>query len=156
MKNLHHFDLELNWSSDFNDLSSEHVRVNKNHIVAIQHKPVLHISAAKAFKGDADLYNPEDLLLSSIASCHMMSYLYCCSQENIVIKSYSDKATGILEVNMDGSGNFVRVVLNPVVIIEDSEKVELARLLHVRANKLCFIANSCNFPVVHNASILIY
>lgn len=155
MKNSHRFELVLNWSSDSNDLSSNQGRGHKNHTVEIQHKPVLHISAAKAFKGDLNLYNPEDLLLSSIASCHMMSYLYCCAQEGIVIKSYSDKAEGILEVNIDGSGCFVQVVLNPVVIIEDNEKLELARLLHIRANKLCFIANSCNFQVVHNVSILV-
>lgn len=155
MKNSHRFELVLNWSSDSNDLSSNQGRGYKNHTVEIQHKPVLHVSAAKAFKGDLNLYNPEDLLLSSIASCHMMSYLYCCAQEGVVIKSYSDKAEGILEVNMDGSGRFVQVVLNPVVIIENNEKLELARLLHFRANKLCFIANSCNFQVVHNVSILV-
>jgi len=54
----------------------------KSHHIAIEGKADLQVSAAKAFKGDPALYNPEDLLLSSLISCHMMSYLYVCYPGN--------------------------------------------------------------------------
>jgi organic hydroperoxide reductase OsmC/OhrA len=38
------------------------------------------------------LYNPEDMLLSSVVSCHMMSYLYVCEQNGIEVLSYTDSA----------------------------------------------------------------
>lgn len=154
MTYYHRFELDLNWTLDSNNNASKNGRVSRNHTVEIKDKPVLNVSAAKAFKGDASLYNPEDLLLSSVASCHMMSYLYCCAQEGLTVKSYSDNAEAILEVDSDGSGRIVKVMLYPLVTIEDSDKIELAELLHFKANKLCFIANSCNFPVEHNATIV--
>ncbi len=55
-----------------------------------------------------------------------------------------------LEVTPDGSGRFTEVVLNPKVIIANAERIEEALALHKEANQLCFIANSCNFPILHN------
>ena len=68
----HLFKATLNWTS----VSK---RYTKSHQISIDGKDILDVSAAKAFKGDPNLYNPEDLFLSSVVSCHMMSYLYVCS-----------------------------------------------------------------------------
>ncbi|OXB24119.1 osmotically inducible protein OsmC [Flavobacterium tructae] len=125
---------------------------SKSHQITIEGKPVLKVSAAKAFKGDPELYNPEDLLLSSLVSCHMMSYLYVCSQNGIEVLEYSDHAEATLEVSPDGSGRFVAVHLNPKVKIANADQIEQANALHTKANQLCFIANSCNFPVSHHGS----
>ena len=148
----HLFKARLNWTSNQNSEDSTNKIYSKSHQIIIEGKPVLDVSAAKAFKGDPQLYNPEDLLLSSLVSCHMMSYLYVCAQNGIEVLEYSDNAEATLEVNPDGSGRFVEVRLNPKVKISNSDKIELALELHTKANQLCFIANSCNFPVLHNAS----
>ncbi|WP_456313801.1 OsmC family protein [Pseudomonas shirazensis] len=148
----HLFKAEAKWTSKQiqEDLTKKFY--SKSHKINIEGKPILNVSAAKAFKGDPELYNPEDLLLSSLVSCHMMSYLYVCSQNGIEVLEYSDNAEAILEVSPDGSGRFVEVVLNPKVKISNLDKIELAIELHTKANQLCFIANSCNFPVLHEAS----
>ncbi|MGA9639049.1 MAG: OsmC family protein [Flavobacterium sp.] len=124
-------------------------KYSKRHTISIEGKPILNVSAAKVFKGDSNLYNPEDLLLSSLVSCHMMSYLYVCSQNGIEVLSYVDNAEATLEVSADGSGRFVEVRLFPKVSISQKEKMDLALDLHKKANQLCFIANSCNFPILH-------
>lgn len=123
---------------------------NRNHTISIAGKQILNVSAAKAFKGDSNLYNPEDMLLASLVSCHMMSYLYVCNQNGIEVLEYSDEAVATLVVESDGSGRFTEVILNPKVIITQADKKEEALSLHKKANELCFIANSCNFPVYHN------
>lgn len=148
----HLFKATANWISNQNPLDSTKRFYSKSHKISIEGKPVLNVSAAKAFKGDPELYNPEDLLLSSLVSCHMMSYLYVCSQNGIEVLNYSDNAEATLEVNPDGSGRFTEVRLNPKVVIGNSDQIELALELHTKANQLCFIANSCNFPVLHHAS----
>lgn len=125
---------------------------SRNHSISIEGKPDLNISAAKAFKGDAQLYNPEDMLLASLLSCHMMSYLYVCAQSGIEVMSYTDDAVATLEVSEDGSGRFTEVTLNPKVIIVQADRIEEALALHKKANELCFIANSCNFPIHHNST----
>jgi organic hydroperoxide reductase OsmC/OhrA len=147
----HLFKTQLNWIYKSQTESKKRF-YSKTHQIKIEGKPVLDISAAKAFKGDPELYNPEDLFLSSLVSCHMMSYLYVCSQNGIEVLEYSDNAEATLEVNADGSGRFVEVRLNPKVVISNLEQIELALELHTKANQLCFIANSCNFPVLHSAS----
>lgn len=146
----HLFKVDLDWASNKGEVPKN--RYTKSHTLSIDGKPDLSVSAAKAFKGDPSLYNPEDLLLSSLVSCHMMSYLYCCSQNNVEVLYYKDQAEAILEVDGDGSGRIVKVILNPVVTVADSSQMELALSLHKKANELCFIANSCNFLVVHQPS----
>jgi len=152
MTSKHLFKAAINWSSNQNQEQSGRKFYSKNHQIKIEGKRTLDVSAAKAFKGDPELYNPEDLLLSSLVSCHMMSYLYVCSQNGIEVVDYSDNAEAILEVASDGSGRFTEVRLNPKVKIANADKIQEALELHTKANKLCFIANSCNFPVVHNAT----
>lgn len=148
----HIFKAVLNWTSNKSQEETISKFYSKNHQIKIEGKPVLDVSAAKAFKGDPSLYNPEDLLLSSLVSCHMMSYLYVCSQNGIEVLEYSDNAEATLEVSPDGSGRFTEVRLKPKVKISNPDKIELAVELHTKANQLCFIANSCNFPVFHEAS----
>ncbi|MEP5341894.1 MAG: OsmC family protein [Algibacter sp.] len=152
----HIFKAKVNWELSKGETTESPKTFSRNHIVEIDNKKNdLKVSAAKMFRGDASLYNPEDLLLSALASCHMMSYLYVCSQNNIKVLSYTDNAEAVLEVESSGSGHFTKVILNPVVTIKDETKKELALSLHEKANSLCFIANSCNFPIVHDAQVLI-
>jgi organic hydroperoxide reductase OsmC/OhrA len=145
----HLFKATLNWTSVPKETISTSKKYTKTHQIAIEGKEMLNVSAAKVFKGDPALYNPEDLLLSSVVSCHMMSYLYVCSQNGIDVVSYQDNAEGTLEVSENGSGRFTEIRLYPKVIIKQNEKINEALNLHVKANELCFIANSCNFPIVH-------
>ena len=93
----HLFKARLNWTSKQNHEESSKRFYSKTHQIKIEGKAVLDVSAAKAFKGDPELYNPEDLLLSSLVSCHMMSYLYVCSQNGIEVINYLDNAEATLE-----------------------------------------------------------
>lgn len=144
------FKVQAKWSAkDALDISVN----GKTHQIFIDKKTPLTISAAKAFKGDETKYNPEDLLLSALSSCHMMSYFYVCTQNGIELIEYTDEAIGVLELKPDGSGAFISVELHPVVTISKHDMLEKALKLHIEANKLCFIANSCNFPITHNAIV---
>lgn len=152
----HIFKAQVNWELPAGETTKSPKTFSRNHSVNIAHKNAdLKVSAAKMFRGDASLYNPEDLLLSALASCHMMSYLYVCSQNNIEVLSYIDNAEAFLEVASTGSGHFKKAILNPVVTIKDETKKALAFRLHDKANGLCFIANSCNFKITHHAQILV-
>ena len=152
MQTLQHFQAKLSWNKK---KDSEHTTVKtytKSHSIHIEGKEDLLISAAKIFKGDPNLHNPEDLLLSSLMSCHMMSYLFLCSKQQIEILSYQDEAVATLETYADGSGKIIEVVLQPKVELKNKNLYSIALSLHQEANKLCFIANSCNFPVIHKAT----
>ena len=59
------------------------------------------------------------------------------------------------QVEKNGGGKFTEVTLNPKVIVKESSMFDKATELHRKANELCFIANSVNFPIHHNPSIKI-
>jgi len=150
----HTFKAKVNWLLNEGENTQNPRTFSRNHNVFIDKKLTsLDVSAAKMFRGDEALYNPEDLLLSALASCHMMSYLYVCSLHHIEVLSYTDCAEGDLEVDASGRGSFKMVRLKPIVTIKDVSKKELALSLHNKANSLCFIANSCNFPIAHVATV---
>lgn len=154
MQTTHIFRSVLNWKLNEGENTQNPRNYSRDHEVKIEDKKLLNLSAAKSFRGDTNLLNPEDLLLSALTSCHMMSYLYVCAQHGVEILTYSDNAEGFLDVVGDG-GRFTRVELNPVVTIKHQKDVKLAQKLHTQANELCFIANSCNFPIHHNFTIVV-
>lgn len=152
----HIFKAKVNWELKAGECTANPRTFSRNHSVKIDDKNAdLKVSAAKMFRGDASLYNPEDLLLAALASCHMMSYLYVCSQHDIEVLSYIDNAEAFLKVESLGSGHFTKAILNPIVTIKDETKKVLALRLHEKANRLCFIANSCNFNITHHAQIIV-
>lgn len=148
------FKVQTKWSSkvtrDFELFSNP-----RTHKVHINGKEALTVSAAKAFKGDGTKHNPEDLFLAALSSCHMMSYMYLCKKNNITLVDYNDETSGQLKANEDGSGAFISIELNPIVTILEKNEIDLALSLHKEANRLCFIANSCNVPINHKPQILI-
>jgi organic hydroperoxide reductase OsmC/OhrA len=122
----------------------------RNVVLRVDGKPDLAASADTPFRGDADRWNPEELLLAALSECHLLSYLYVAVQHGVVVTGYSDAATGAIVVTDDGGGHFTRVDLRPRVELADEAQRSLADSLHAQANRLCFIANSVNFPVLHH------
>lgn len=150
MKNKFDYKIELNWLGDENGISHREDRLYEIHIDG---KPNLKGSADKPFFGDPSLYNPEDLILSALASCHMMSFLYLCRKKGIKIASYQDNPVGVLKINNDGGGRFELVTLKPSIILVDSAYIHEVNELHKQAGKLCFIANSVNFEIRYEGTI---
>lgn len=146
MKNQFDYTLSLKWLGDENGKHHKHDRLYEVHI---EGKPLLKGSADKPFFGDPSLYNPEDLLLSALSACHMMSFLYLCRKQRIGIKSYSDHPNGILKINENGSGQFESVTLKPKVELVDLTYSDRLDQIHKEAGNLCFIANSVNFPITY-------
>jgi organic hydroperoxide reductase OsmC/OhrA len=82
----------------------------------------------------------------------MLWYLHLCASQKIVITDYIDHAEGFMEEKEDGSGFFSKVILKPKITLLDPTDQKEADLIHSKANKMCFIANSCNFEIFHKAS----
>lgn len=150
MAHEHHYRLDLEWTGN---TGTDHYRSYKrDHVVRIAGKPDLLVSADPTFRGDPARHNPEDLLLAALSACHMMSYLHVCVMHGVVVTAYTDEATGSMETLSDGSGRFLEVTLHPTVTVRDATMIEQAQALHAEAHRLCFIANSVNFPVHHVAT----
>ncbi len=152
MKRQHNFSATIKWTGNKGKGTSNYKEFERSHIISINGKPNILCSSDPAFLGDKTKYNPEELLLASLSSCHMLWYLHLCSESNIIVTEYIDKPTGIMIEKHNGSGYFSEVSLNPIMKITESSMIEKAIELHKKANELCFIANSVNFKVLHNPS----
>ena len=144
----HLYQTKINWEGETKHYSS----YSRNHVLEIAGKEqALELSSDPAFRGDARHYNPEELLLASISSCHMLWFLHLCTLEKVVVLKYIDQAEGEMEEQEDGSGRFTSVKLHPKDWVSHESMVEKVETIHAKAHKMCFIANSCNFPISHLA-----
>lgn len=139
------------WTGDRGSGTSGYRAYGRDHRILIDGKPELAGSADPAFLGEADRHNPEDLLVASLAACHMLWYLHLAADAGIRVTAYEDAAAGTMCVDGDG-GRFEAVTLNPVVTIAQGDAAR-AEALHGEAHRRCFIANSVNFPVTHRPVI---
>lgn len=147
MSHLHHYKLKLDWAGH-NSAGTSNVRTyDRSHTVTINGKPALQLTTDNPAVGDASKLNPEDLLVSSVASCHMLSYLYACALAGVVVVAYTDEATGTMIDNGADGGHFQEITLHPIVTVSEPSMVEKAIAMHHEAHRICYIANSLNFEV---------
>jgi organic hydroperoxide reductase OsmC/OhrA len=145
--NKHHYETTVVWTGNTGEGTKTYRSYARNFTLAAPGKPEIAGSSDHAFRGDADRYNPEDMLVAALSSCHMLAYLHLCAINDIVVVAYEDHATGTMQERADGSGVFTQVQLNPKVTISAESDTDIAKDLHHKAHELCFIANSVNFPV---------
>lgn len=148
----HLYKTTVTWTGNKGSGTMDYRSYDRDYVISVNGKTDISGSSDSAFLGDKSKHNPEDLLLASISSCHMLWYLHLCSKNEIVVIDYKDDAAGVMEELADGSGKFKEVTLHPQVLIADKAHLGLANSLHQEANKMCFIANSLNFPVKHEAT----
>ena len=155
MTQEHRYQTLLSWTGNKGTGTSNYKAYDRNYDIILEGKSTLPGSSDPAFRGDPTRHNPEDLLLASISSCHMLWFLHLCSVNKIAVTKYDDPATAIMTMNPDGSGQFISAALNPTVTIAQGCDLEKANALHHEANKLCFIARSVNFPIEHKPTTAI-
>ncbi len=146
----HHYKLTAKWHGNKGTGTSGIRDYDRSHTVSIANKPELQLTTDNPAVGDKTKLNPEDLLVSALSSCHMLSYLYVCALEGVVVTDYVDHATGIMVEEAKGGGQFKEVTLNPIVRVADPSMIEKANELHHKAHEICYIANSVNFEVKCN------
>ncbi len=145
----HLYRVKVKWTGNTGDGTSSYRRYLRDHDIEVEGKMRILGSSDPSFRGDPSRHNPEELLVASLSSCHMLWFLHLCSANKIIVSHYEDHAEGTMTETNDGGGYFEKVILKPVVTITDNEKTEECAKLHREANSLCFVANSVNFPVIH-------
>lgn len=151
MKN-HIYSLNLKWTGNQGKGTSSYKDYQRNHEISMEGKPTLSASADPAFLGDSSCYNPEELLLASLSGCHMLWFLHLCADNGIIVIDYIDHPIATMQENKDGSGRFTEAILKPVVTVTEEWMLDKLSEIHAMANGHCFIANSVNFPVKHEAT----
>jgi len=148
MTKIHRYEVTVKWTGNTGTGTLNYRGYERRYEISAEgQKPKILGSSDPAFRGDPTRWNPEELLVASLSSCHKLWYLHLCALAGIVVVEYVDHAEGVMEESADGSGHFQRVILRPQVKIAPGSDIAKARELHALAHAKCFIANSVNFPV---------
>ena len=155
MSKIHLYkDISINWIGNKGEGTKNYTSYSRNYQVQSLHKPIIEGSSDPAFLGDPLKYNPEEFLIISLATCHMLWFLHLCSAENIVVQKYEDNPTATMLETADGAGYFTEVILNPTIVITNPQiTTKNIEDLHAKAHKYCFIANSVNFSLNFKSTV---
>lgn len=150
----HSYAVTVSWTGNRGQGTESYRTYDRSYRIESAGKPTLIGSADPAFLGDAACWNPEDLLVAALAACHQLWYLHLCADAGVVVTSYRDAASGEMAETRDAGGMFVEVVLRPEVRVAEHDQIADAERLHAEAARRCFIRNSVNFPVRHQATVI--
>jgi organic hydroperoxide reductase OsmC/OhrA len=94
--------------------------------------------------------DPEEALVASLSSCHMLWFLGLAAQGGWRVDDYSDDARGVMGKNSAGKTAMLQVTLRPRVAFSGERVPSRAEIatLHHRAHEECFIANSVTTEVL--------
>ena len=155
MQTQHQYTATIKWTGNKGTGTDHYRNYERSHEIIIENKIAIAGSSNPAFRGDGTKHNPEDLLIASLASCHMLWYLHVCAEAGVIVTNYIDHAVGTMTETHNKGGLFTEIILNPIVTVAQDDMIAKANELHKKANELCFIANSVNFPVRHNPRAVI-
>ncbi|MEP5153378.1 OsmC family protein [Planktotalea sp.] len=147
MSKLHDFNATLRWTGNKGTGTSSYRAYTREWTLESDGKPAIACSNDPMLGGDPSLYNPEDMLIAALSSCHMLWFLHLASDAGLTVHSYEDNPIGTGESLPDGTGRFVRALLRPKIGLLPGNDTALADAVHGRIHNHCFIARSVNFPV---------
>ncbi|REC55529.1 OsmC family peroxiredoxin [Chryseobacterium piscium] len=149
----HQYKSKIKWTGNTSESTQNYRSYERSYTISVDGKAEIKGSSDPAFLGNPELHNPEDLLLASVSSCHLLWYLHFCSVNKILVLEYIDFVEGTMIESENGSGKFTEIILKPKILVAEKEMIEKAIELHHKANEYCFIANSLNFEVKHQPEI---
>ncbi len=109
-------------------------------------KPNVAVGSPPEFKGEPDIWAPEELLVGSLNTCMMLTFLTLAQAQGLTPVGYESEAEGLLE-NVEGKYHITEVTVRPRVILKTEAELESARKSMESVEAHCFIANSINARV---------
>jgi organic hydroperoxide reductase OsmC/OhrA len=109
-------------------------------------KPNIVVGSPPEFKGEPDVWTPEELLVGSLNTCIMLTFLSLAQARGLTPAAYESEAEGLLE-NAEGKFRITEVTVRPHVTVNGEGELERAREIMERAEGECFISNSVKSQV---------
>ena len=85
MNKQHHYEIKTTWTGNTGTGTSGYRTYERAHLISTTNKPDIPGSSDPTFRGDKTRYNPEELLVASLSSCHMLWYLHVCTDAGVVV-----------------------------------------------------------------------
>jgi peroxiredoxin-like protein len=109
-------------------------------------KPNINVGSPPEFKGEPDIWAPEELLVGSVNTCMMLTFLTLAQTKGLTPARYESEAEGLLE-NIEGRYRITEITVRPRVSLKDKAELERARKIMESVEAQCFISNSIKSKV---------
>ncbi|MBN2644665.1 MAG: OsmC family protein [Desulfuromonadaceae bacterium] len=109
-------------------------------------KPPVAVATPPEFGGPENIWTPEDLLASAVASCLMTSTLFFADRAKITLRSYASTAVATMEKTAKGLA-ITGVKVAVVISLENAEQADAIRKAVEMAEVNCPISTTLNCPV---------
>ena len=121
---------------------------SRNHVSTLAGGQKVNMSSSPAFLGDPDCADPEQMVISALASCHMLFFLAIADLKGFPVARYTDTPTGELGKTEKGQA-LTRITLSPrVTFVDKTPDAAALAAIHDSAHKRCFIANSLTAEII--------
>jgi organic hydroperoxide reductase OsmC/OhrA len=117
-------------------------------------KPNIVVGSPPEFKGQPDTWAPEELLVGSVNTCVMLTFLTLAQAKGLVPLGYQSEAEGLLE-NIEGKYRVTEVTVRPRVTLNGTAELGRAREIMESVEAQCFISNSIKSKVTLTAEFVI-
>lgn len=96
--------------------------------------------------------DPEESLIASASSCHMLTFLYIAYTQEIYVNKYVDHAVGQMGKNNTGKDFIKNIFLNPEITFKNHIPTsEHLTRIHELAHEDCYIANTIKSEIIINS-----
>ncbi len=150
MSPTHTYQSRLSWSGTTGDGYDSYERAHR--VVVPPADGEFMLSSDPAFQGDAELPNPEQLLLASVSSCQLLSFLAMAARSRVDVYAYEDDAEAIMPEHQRPM-RITQITLRPRIVVSPAADLDRVRRLVARAHAECFIANTVTAEVVVDPTV---
>ena len=117
-------------------------------------RPNIVVGSPPEFKGEPGIWAPEELLVGSLNTCMMLTFLTLAQAQGLIPTGYESEAEGLLE-NIEGKYRITEVTVRPRVTLNDTAELGRAREIMESVEAQCFISNSIKSKVTLTAEFVI-
>lgn len=144
----HTYPFSITWSGD--TMADPYTR---DGVAAALGKPSFPLSSAAEYAGNAERWNPEDLLGVALANCHLLTFLALCAKTRTQVLGYEDRAESVLDT-VEKVTWISEIHLRPTIKVAKGTDAAKVKELFEKAHKYCFVANSIKSKVTMDPVIV--
>ena len=92
----HTYTVTVTWTGNLGPGTADYLAYSRNFELEAEGRPAIAGSSDPTFRGDPGRWNPEQLLVGALSSCHKLWFLHLAAVSGIVVREYVDRAEGLL------------------------------------------------------------
>jgi organic hydroperoxide reductase OsmC/OhrA len=150
MTHTHRYESKLRWNGS---TAAGYETYEREHRVVVPPAATeLALSSDPAFNGDADLPNPEQLLVAAASSCQLLSFLAIAARSRVEVLEYADDAEAVMPEDVKPM-RITQITLRPRIVVAPGTDLDRVTRLVGKAHDACFIANTVNAEIAVEPTI---